>query len=93
MTLPHDAAATDRCLARHRLVVRAESDDIDELGHVSNLVYVRWILEAARAHSDAAGWGHAAYESRGAVWVVRRHEIDYAASAVGGDEIAVTTWV
>ena len=78
---------------RHGIVVVAGAGDIDELEHVSNLVYLRWVLEVARAHSDAVGWDTAAYRELGAIWVVRRHEIDYARSARLGDEVALTTWV
>ncbi len=68
-------------------------DDIDELDHVSNLVYVRWVLEVARAHSDARGWDHAAYRRLGAIWVVRRHEVDYLQPARRDERVRVTTWV
>ena len=78
---------------RHALIVTAAADDIDELDHVSNLVYLRWVLDAALAHSAAAGWDHAAYRRLGAVFVVRRHEIDYLAPVVAGDRVEVTTWV
>lgn len=78
---------------RYTIVVVAGPGDIDELAHVSNLVYLRWVLDAARAHSDARGWDPAAYRSLRATWVVRRHEIDYARPAKLGDSIAVTTWV
>ena len=74
---------------RHALTITAAADDIDELGHVSNLVYLRWVLDAALAHSAAAGWDHAAYRRLGAVFVVRRHEIDYLAPVVAGDEVVV----
>ena len=78
---------------RHSIVVRPTDADIDELNHVSNLVYLRWVLEVARAHSDAVGWDTPAYRELGSIWVVRRHEIDYAQSARLGDEVALTTWV
>ncbi len=69
------------------------SADIDELDHVSNVVYLQWALEAARRHSDARGWDAAAYRREGATWVVRRHEIDYLRAARAGDAVTVTTWV
>ena len=64
--------------------------DIDELGHVNNVVYLRWVQEVAVAH-----WRHAATPDQQAatVWVVVRHEIDYKAPARRGDEILVRTWV
>src|SRR3954471_19937477 len=75
------------------LHVRAMPADIDGLGHVSNLVYLRWVLEAALAHSTARGLDEAAYVSRGQGWVVRRHEIDYLRAAFDGDELTVETRV
>lgn len=77
----------------HELSVTAAPEDVDELGHVSNLVYVRWVLEAAKSHSAAVGWGHEAYQRLGAWFVVQRHEIDYRRPAMGGDEIRLVTWI
>ncbi len=69
------------------------STDIDELGHVSNLVYVRWVLDVATAHSRAVGWDHPQYQALGAVFVVRRHEVDYLAQVREGDALVAETWV
>ncbi len=69
------------------------SGDIDELGHVSNLVYVRWVLEVATAHSRALGWDYADYRTLGAVFVVRRQEIDYVGQVKLGDTLVAETWV
>lgn len=71
----------------------AAASDIDELGHASNLSYVRWILDVAMAHSRSLGWDHARYFAHGAVFVVRRHEIDYIAQVREGDELVAETWV
>jgi acyl-CoA thioester hydrolase len=71
----------------------ADPTHIDELGHVSNLVYVRWILDLATAHSHALGWDHARYRELGAVFVVRRHEIDYVAQVREGEALVGETWV
>ena len=67
--------------------------DIDELGHVSNLVWLGYVLTAARAHSSAVGLDHAAYLALGAVFVVRRHEIDYLAPAFEGEPLVTRTFV
>ena len=69
------------------LRVRAAPADIDGLGHVSNLVYLRWVLDAALAHSTAKGLDEAAYKARGQGWVVRRQEIDYLRAAFEGDDL------
>lgn len=67
--------------------------DIDENGHVSNLVYLRWVLDAAVSHSEAVGWDHAHYVQIGAAFFVRRHEIDYLAAAMEGDKVKVITHI
>lgn len=78
---------------QHTIELEPAAVDIDDLGHVSNLVYLRWILEVALAHSAAVGWDNAAYRRLGAIWVVRRHEVDYLSSVLPGERVAVTTWV
>jgi acyl-CoA thioester hydrolase len=78
---------------RYILPITAAEADIDELGHVSNLVYLRWVLEVAMAHSRSLGWDHTAYKTLGSVFVVRRHEIDYVAQVTLGQAISAETWV
>lgn len=73
--------------------ITAAAADIDELGHVGNQVYVRWILEVATAHSYAGGWDRARYDVLGAIFVVRRHEVDYVAQVREGDALVAETWV
>jgi acyl-CoA thioester hydrolase len=77
----------------HAVEIVAAPGDIDENGHVSNLVYLRWVLDVARAHSEAVGWDHPRYLASGAIFVVRRHEIDYLAAAMEGDRLRVATVV
>jgi acyl-CoA thioester hydrolase len=79
--------------ARFAIPIMAEAADIDELGHVGNQVYVRWILDVAMAHSRALGWDHARYRALGAVFVVRRHEIDYVAQVREGEALVGETWI
>ena len=65
-------------------------DDIDEQGHVNNTVYLRWVQDVATAHWKAI----ASAEAQAAIgWVVLRHEIDYKAAALLGDEVLLRTWV
>jgi acyl-CoA thioester hydrolase len=75
----------------HHLTVTPQ--EIDRLGHVNNLEYLRWALAAAIAHSAAQGWPTDAYERLGAGFVVRSHEIKYLVSAMEGDDVVVRTWV
>ncbi len=70
--------------------ITAGPDDIDELGHVNNAVWVRWIQDMATAHWYAvAPPGHVdAY-----LWVVIRHEIDYLRAVLPGETVTGRTWV
>lgn len=76
---------------RHRVTIT--DSDIDELGHASNIGYVRWLQDAAVAHSTSVGLGYARYVELGGVFVVRRHEVDYLRPALRGDELEVRTHV
>jgi acyl-CoA thioester hydrolase len=67
--------------------------DIDRLEHASNQVYLRWVLEAALAHSTALGLDEDAYFRLGQVWVVRKHELTYLKPALVGDRLRVETRV
>ena len=64
--------------------------DIDELGHVNNVTYLRWVQDAAVAHWNRPP--RPATRPRLA-WVVLRHEIDYKQAAYAGDKIIARTWV
>ena len=75
------------------LEVAVQPADIDLLGHAGNQVYLRWVLEAALAHSTALGLGEAAYFARGQAWVVRRQELTYLKPALPGDRLRVETRV
>jgi acyl-CoA thioester hydrolase len=75
----------------HRLTVPAEA--IDGQGHVNNLEYIRWMQDAAVAHSQAQGWPASRYERLGGGWVVRTHRVEYLQAAFAGDQVVIYTWV
>jgi acyl-CoA thioester hydrolase len=77
----------------YRLLVEVRREDVDELGHAGNLVYLRWVLEAALAHSTSVGLDQAAYLARREVWVVRSHEIHYLRPALPGERLEIETRV
>jgi acyl-CoA thioester hydrolase len=79
-------------MGQHVLHIEVPTSAIDALGHVNNVEYVRWMQEAATAHSDAAGCTAATFAD-GAVWVVRSHHIEYLRPALAGDTVEVRTWV
>lgn len=72
------------------LSIKVAAEDIDNLEHVNNLVYVKWMDKIATKHWDFLTKDNPLPEY---VWVVIRHEIDYLAQAGLGDEIKVNTWV
>ena len=76
--------------ARFELPIHVQEADIDELGHVNNVTYVRWVQDAAVAHWTSAA---PAAEQARLFWIVLRHEIDYRQAAHLGDEIVARTWV
>jgi acyl-CoA thioester hydrolase len=77
----------------HRITRAVEAADIDELGHASNLTYLRWVVEAAVSHTTHLGLGPLDYRKRGQSFVVRRHTIDYLRPALAGDRVIVETCV
>ncbi len=76
--------------ARFTLSINATPADIDELGHVNNAVWVKWIQDIATAH-----WSAVASEADRAayIWVVTRHEIDYRGNVAAGETVIGETWV
>ena len=71
------------------LPIKVVPEDIDELNHVNNIVYLRYVQDAASGH-----WKTVPQEiASQIIWVARRHEIDYLKPAFLGDELVVKTWV
>ena len=77
----------------YTLAIAVDSSDIDELGHVNNAAYVRWLERCAWKHSESLGLGVREYRELDKAMVVLRHEIDYLAAAYLGDEVVVATWI
>jgi acyl-CoA thioester hydrolase len=70
--------------------IEVEPADIDQLGHVNNVVYLRWVQDAAVAHWSAVATDR---EKQYLAWVVVRHEIEYKRPAFESDGIIARTWV
>jgi acyl-CoA thioester hydrolase len=90
--LPIDAGemTLDNYPMPHTQTFTPSPSDIDELGHVNNAVWVRWIQDMATSHWNAvAAPDHiAAY-----IWVVTRHEIDYRGNVKLGESVTGRTWI
>ncbi len=70
--------------------IKVDANSIDHLGHVNNINYLQWCLDAASRH-----WESLAPDNlrKNYVWVVLRHEIDYKAAAFENEELKMETWV
>jgi acyl-CoA thioester hydrolase len=75
---------------RFTLAITVRPEDIDEQGHVNNVVFLRYVQDVATAHWRARALPA---DQAALVWVVVRHEIDYRRQAFLGDELAAETWV
>ena len=77
-------------MSRFTLSITATPEDIDELGHVNNAVWVQWVQRIALAHwyAIASPEDQAAY-----FWVITRHEIDYRGNVADGETVVGETWV
>lgn len=76
--------------AVHSLDLIPGPADFDENGHVNNVVYVRWIQNAATSH-----WSTAQIDDpdQALGWVLLRHEIDYRRPLLPGQAARARTWV
>jgi acyl-CoA thioester hydrolase len=79
--------------AVYELLHVVRNDEIDPQGHVNNLDYLKWMQQAALAHSAAQGWPGERYRAIGGGWVARRHVIEYRQPAFAGQTVVVRTWV
>lgn len=63
---------------------------IDDLGHVNNVIYLQWCLDAAEAH-----WILRTSEEQRAqyVWVVLDHSISYKNPSFEGELLETQTWI
>ncbi|HEX3365521.1 thioesterase family protein [Phenylobacterium sp.] len=73
-----------------RLTFQPTPADIDDNGHVNNVVYLRWAQDLGVAHwrSVAPAEAQATW-----AWVALRHEIDYRRALMPGEAGHGRTWV
>jgi len=73
-----------------RLEFTPSDADIDENGHVNNVVYLRWAQDMGVAHwkSRAPAEAQATW-----AWIALRHEIEYRRALLPGETAQGRTWV
>lgn len=64
--------------------------DIDENGHVNNVVYLSWMQDLATGHWRAR---LPAEEQSKWAWVALRHELDYRRELKLGETASAVTWI
>lgn len=69
------------------------SEDIDELLHTNNTVYVKWCERTAWAHSNALGMDIRKYRQLDRAMAIRHSEYDYELATGLEDELCVGTWI
>ena len=72
------------------LKLEVTPENIDNLNHVNNVVYVNWMDTVAFEHWASQTKKNPLPEY---IWVVLKHEIEYLKQAFLGDVITVKTWV
>jgi acyl-CoA thioester hydrolase len=73
-----------------RLTFEPAPADIDENGHVNNVVYLRWAQDMAIAHWRSLAPPDA---QETLAWIALRHEIDYRRALLPGETAQGRTWV
>ena len=69
------------------------SDAIDFNGHVNNVTYLQWMMEAASRHSRSVGMGFEQCLEHGGTWVAKSHTLEYKKPAFEGDQLQMETWI
>jgi len=70
--------------------ITVQQNDLDELNHVNNIQYLRWIQDIAREHWQENANQHLIENY---FWVVLSHNIEYKASALINDTLLLNTYV
>jgi acyl-CoA thioester hydrolase len=72
---------------------KVKSDEIDFNGHVNNVTYLTWMIDAATQHSAAVGFGYKKCLELGGTWVAKSHNIEYKKPTFKEDELQMETWI
>lgn len=76
-----------------RTYVRVRFGECDPYGHLNNAVYLGYLEQAAFDHAALCGWPvNKLLEEVGAVFVARRHELDFLQPAFEGNVLEISTW-
>ena len=69
------------------ILKKVTPNDLDDLNHVNNVVYIQWIQEISKKH-----WQEVVKDNAlNYIWVVRRHDVTYYNASKLEDEIEIST--
>jgi acyl-CoA thioester hydrolase len=77
----------------YEVKIKVSVSDIDFNGHVNNLKYLEWMINAAVKHSESLGFNPDTYKKIGSTWFVKSHHIEYKLPAFEGDKLLLKTWI
>lgn len=86
----HSEHLSDGHFLRTRIV---QGEDIDELGHVNNVVWISYVVQLAVAHARFLGWDLIEKKLLKATWVIHSQKATYHAPAFADDELVEETWI
>lgn len=76
-----------------RLWRRVEWQDLDQVGHVNNAVYLEYLEDCAIQAAAAHGWPPSRMQTEGFAILPRRYQIEYRRPAALNEELELTTWL
>jgi acyl-CoA thioester hydrolase len=81
------------CISFETAFLRARTaapEEIDELGHVNNVVYLRWVQDIAITHWHTVS---PPQQIENDVWVALKHTIEYRDPILPGETAEIRTWL
>jgi acyl-CoA thioester hydrolase len=70
--------------------ITPQDSDFDELGHVNNVVYLRWVQDMAVTHWHSVATPEMIADE---VWVALKHTIEYRDPILPGESAEIRTWL
>ncbi len=70
--------------------IKVNQSEIDELNHVNNVVYLKWINHVSGLHWKILSNNEI---NNNYFWIVSKHEINYLKPAFLDDKITLKTWI
>jgi len=80
-------------MKKFNYIFTVRKEDIDFNGHVHNVTYLSWMIDAATKHSESVGFGYKECLKLGGTWVAKSHNIEYKKPSFEHDSLQMETWV